>query len=273
MEIKQTNGFSGLVSKVRGLFNNNNDNNSDVQNNKENVLSNNGSVEQPILPWDVRYALSQCEGNFGIDELISLQKPEYCGIGTYLALKALDGNPENQQALLTELVNHFHTERTYRGISSIVLPYLDNMPNVNVQGKKVAQISRIGFDFVDKQFQSIARDIYSNERLPLLLAYAALIGLKLFIEEMPDCATFGIINPKQLEGKPADSLGYLVSRSGTYMDVRPLKQPDLTSSCITLVDDTRKTGGTFSITTTFLEGIVPLCNIKEKYVVRLSKQC
>ena len=207
-------------------------------------------AELAILPFDVRYALSHGGSEFGCHEIVQLARPEFYGLAPYLAIKALDGEPNSQRELIDRLVQHFSRGNGYESLESVVMQHL-NGSGIKVRAGKVAQINRIGPALVEEKFREFAEEAYKNGSTPVLLSYAALIGLRSFVEKYlsnnPKNTSnykggFFVIIPKFL-GR--EFVGYTIRRNQEGIRVEHLSDlRDLTLCDVTLIDDTINSGST-----------------------------
>ncbi|MBI2654782.1 hypothetical protein HYX02_08325 [Candidatus Woesearchaeota archaeon] len=204
-------------------------------------FSGGAKVQPTVLPFNVQYVLQYRGGKFGLEEILSLAKPEYFGLAPYLAIRALDGDAVSQQGLIEEITQHFSNGKGYDGIESIIRKHLIEK-NVEVVGVKVAQISRHDPRWVEEKFSKIAAETYSNRSTPVLLSYAALIGLRPFIEQLGEATQLLVIVPKF---KDSEFLGYAIRKSNGNVQVEQLSSlSDVDVSNVTIVDDTVKMGNT-----------------------------
>jgi len=222
------------------------------------------SADEPnvVLPSSVRYSLRYGGAVLNGQQIVALSNPKYKGLGIYLAMKALGGAETRQLSLLQTLADHFNRGNSYEGIGDIIESHLQGIFQISVVGQKAAQISRMGFEFVDQKFGKMADDVYSNSQLPLLLLYSTMIGFKPFIERLQEGSDLVMINPKQAGKDPKSNFGYKITNCGTYVDVSLVNdQTDMGTFPRVLVDDTKKTGSTLTFSREFLRNTYPSLEI------------
>lgn len=200
-----------------------------------------------VLPFGVRYSLRYKDGVMGPPEISSLAESRFCGIAPYLAIKALDGNPQAQKLLIEELVNHY-ASGGYGGIRGIIERNLSRLDSeAAAVGTKVARINIMGPELVESRFSEIAHEAHRDGSVSMLLSYAALIGLKPFVNSLDDNFNLLLLVPKFSE---TGFVGYSIVKDGKFFHVYPISGISKTEelpydlSDVMLVDDTINRGTT-----------------------------
>ena len=205
-----------------------------------------------MLPETVLYASKYRGARFGRDEVEAMLQPQFAGAGIYLALKFLDELPAEQERVVKEILNMVAAGADYSKIDLMLLDRLRQLQEPNaagstIDGKKVAQVYRQGFELFEQKFGELARELCAGEDVPVLVAYAGLLGLKPFLEAMAPDKKLAILNPEKVGA--VDVFGYMVTRTAKGFDLKTLKQGDDFSGAVdgkrvVLVDDTKRTGET-----------------------------
>lgn len=204
------------------------------------------------LPETVSYASRYRDAQFGKNEVEAMLQPQFKGTGVYLALKFLDKFPVQQKEVLEDLLKALAKGDDYTKIDLMILDHLQKLSGPNAQGssidgKKVAQIYRQGFDLFEKKFEDLARELGGGDDIPVLLAYAATLGLKPFLESLTPGKSLVILNPKKADH--IDGFGYFITKTHDSFELKILRNDEdfaaaTTGKKVVLVDDTKRSGET-----------------------------
>jgi hypothetical protein len=208
-------------------------------------------VDMRILPSDVRYALKYKEAILTKSEIEDLNMNHFENEALYLTVKGLQDKPEEQRILLEKYILHTLNKTGTKDIDkkvlqSIISDSLKGNDSITVQGEKIAQISRQGFDFWQEKFKNKARELSEDKRNVFLVANAMILGLSPFVEEFSKKGkTLHIIIPKWID-EGAHTIGYAVKFEGKEPKVEfLLKNTDKDQALAVLVDDATNSGTVF----------------------------
>jgi len=199
------------------------------------------------LPADIRYALQYKGAELNAEDVITMLSPEFEGLGIYLGLKMLDQFPTDEHQPKMESLCNILLEEGYSSAGKLLTNIIAERRETlrGVLGTKAAQIARGGFGLYEKKFEQIAIDLMAQGKLPIIVAYAGLIGLKPFLDQLENGKSFLILDPKKTDN---EFFGYLVYRGESQIELTPLNQEILkrtteSRKCV-IIDDTRNTGAT-----------------------------
>ena len=169
---------------------------------------------QRILPWDVRVAI-----RYGVkldpSHIESLLNSGFINESIYLTTKALGNDKEKQLTFLSELTDQIVQDpknlRAAKQVIDKAIKTIDKSYAVN--GTKLAQVSRQGFDFWDKKFEELSSDEVQIDSTPILIAYASLIGIRHFIVDPDGTArrTFMIMVPDYIQDNKEQICVYIIT--------------------------------------------------------------
>lgn len=205
--------------------------------------------EQPvfkILPSDVRYALEYKEGKLNKDDLEVLVMSNFEDEAFYLTLKSLTNNKEEHKNLLrkyiSNIINLDHGGVEYKKcIQDIVNEELDLNKNLEVDGVKLAQISRQGFDTWQDKFKTLSNELSKSDKNVFLVAHSTILGLHSFLKNFAkEEKDLNIIVPSWFKDK---CVGYNISFSEGKTVMNDLHN-DFNKINTIAVDDTVNTGST-----------------------------
>lgn len=200
------------------------------------------------LPESVTYDLKYREAKLGHDEIQSMLREDFKGAGLYLALKATDSQPDLQAEILSSLIENIVGGKDYAGIYDNLMDIVNRRKiSAKVDGSKVAQIYRQGFDLFENKFRKIAKEVKAEQSVPVLLTYAATLGLKPFLENMPAGGYLVLFNAKKLDANKTADCGFIIKRTEKHFDLAPLNPLFSLSgmfgdSPVVLIDDTKRSG-------------------------------
>ncbi len=205
-----------------------------------------------ILPSDVRYALQYKEALLNKDEIETLNDNYFENEALYLTLKGLQDNPEEQKILLERYVGYV-LKKTKTGaenkpeLREIIRESLESLGQGSVQGGKLAQLSRQGFEFWQEKFEQKAIELSKDKRNVFLVANAMLLGLGSFVKNFSETSKpLGIIIPKWLN-EGAHIVGYTINFKDGEAEVDFLKKNSYKDQAVTvLVDDATNSGKVFA---------------------------
>lgn len=204
----------------------------------------NTSEPQPverILPSDVRYALQYKGAQFGTEEIKALAMNGYEREASYVALKALQRNPEAQQATLQNIVSLVRTSSERQAaLREVILKAVSEKDLFDVNGAKIAQLSRQGIETWHAKYEKLAQDLAQRSEPVFLVGYATLIGLEDFVREFQKVGKdFYVLRPESFNSEEEMSCGYLVSSTGGVQSLpRDFSRP----VDAVIVDDVKNTG-------------------------------
>jgi len=212
-------------------------------------------VETPleILPSDVRYALQYKGGVLNKTELDALIQNNFTNEALYLVFKSLVDAPNEHKKLLEEYIagainKDAAVDKNF--VRELVAPALSNKENITVQGKKLTQISRQGFDLWQEKFSSLAEKLSSDERDVYLIAHSTFIGMDAFLKFFSKKnKNLNILIPEWIGN---ENIGYVVNFVDELANVTWLRLPFENKKDLILVEDTKNTGKTLQKIQDFL---------------------
>lgn len=208
------------------------------------------------LPETVTYAARYRDAQFGKNEVESMLQPQYQGTGLYLAMKFLDHFPDEQRKILEMVLQNTAQGGDYPQLYSRVLEQFLELREPafrehSMDGKKVAQIYRQGFQLFEDRFRDLAAELYEGEHIPTLLCYAGVLGLKPFLEQLPVGKKLFLLNPKAVStpSVPGTRFGYVIERTDKDFLLNEFHSDEdfeaaAAGQKIVLIDDTKNTGAT-----------------------------
>lgn len=143
-------------------------------------------ISEPILPFDIRYALEFKGAQLGPTEIRTLVRSNLTDITTYCLLKATENNVPLQHSFLQRFVDivrdepegMFHLTQLQR---QTVEELGENLKPI--QGAKVAQIIRQGSNLWEKKFREVAEAVKKDsDTIGVYIAYSAAMGLRQAVE-------------------------------------------------------------------------------------------
>lgn len=211
--------------------------------------------EMPTLSENVRYALRYNEGQFGAEEVVSTL--EFGGLGVYLALKLFMHNPELEMEMLKKILPALSTDDNYRATKNLLRQFIPehSQDAGKINGVKTAQVMRQGTELFETGFNNLADKIKQAGEIPVLLAYAGLIGLGPFTKKMEESGQLIIINPYII--KQGGLSGYYIQRFGDELSVERLKEDHFQQNDrkFALADNSVKSGETFELVKKCIESM------------------
>jgi hypoxanthine-guanine phosphoribosyltransferase len=203
---------------------------------------------QKILPQDVRYALAHNQAQMGKNEIEALVLSNFENEAVYLALKSLQHDPVAQKNFLEKYVNFYlHKSGDQKAdrdrLESMVKEALGSEKDIAVEGDKLAQVSRQGFELWQEKLSSLAKELSADHRDVYLVAHSMMLGLGSFSEEFSkNNKKLNIIIPSWIE-KEGEHLGYSVNFKKDKGDVQFMDNiPKESKDNAVLVDDVIRTG-------------------------------
>lgn len=208
------------------------------------------------LPETVTYAARYRDAQFGKNEVEAMLQPQYQGTGLYLAMKFLDHFPAEQRKILEMVLQNTVHGGDYSELYPRILDkFLDlrepAFREYSMDGKKVAQIYRQGFQLFEDRFRDLAAELYEGDHIPTLLCYAGVLGLKPFLERLPVGKKLFLLNPKAVSTSsvPGARFGYAIERTDKDFTFKEFyADEDFEAAAggqkIVLIDDTKNTGAT-----------------------------
>lgn len=196
------------------------------------------SPTQRILPSSVRYALKYRGGELFGKEIESLADNGFVAEALYLASKALAVAPHDHRDFVKSVVE---ANTDPQNLKKIVAEYAHKIPEGNVvQGKKLAQFSRQGFDTWHERFAETARECVEGEDIPVLIAHSMMAGLPEFSREFAGAdKKFIVIIPEWIEND-FSSVGYEVNPK--YGQVEDFVLDSTKPVNVKFIDDAYNTG-------------------------------
>lgn len=143
---------------------------------------NNAEAER-LLPYDVRYALRYREAKLGAAEILDLANNNFAREAMYILLKGMVLETENQREVLQSAVDVIlGNDDIEKGLRELVQQRVALLrPDVVVDGKKLAQLSRQGFRTWHELYEDMARESAENATETFLVGHATLVGLDSFV--------------------------------------------------------------------------------------------
>src|SRR5690606_2345069 len=135
-----------------------------------------------ILPEDVRYALRYKEGKLNREDIKVMLHTHFEHEASYLALKFFSHDKEEHQLFFTAFVQiiaqRLDPKEEKEQIKLLVDKELaKSEKGSEVNGVKLAQISRQGFENWQKKFEVTAKEFATDKREVFLLAHSMVMGL------------------------------------------------------------------------------------------------
>lgn len=142
-------------------------------------------LAEPILPPEIRYALSYKQARLGPVELLSLINAGcFIDPATYCLAKALDKHPDQQRQFIEGIVD-IVTENPFdtHSLKSLQRYYILGPNFTPINSAKLAQISRQGPKLWQEKFTRVAKEVTGDsETVPVYIAYGGIMGLRQGIE-------------------------------------------------------------------------------------------
>jgi len=228
------------------------------------------SSSSAVMPFDVGYSLRYRSAMLGRNEIETLAHPSFYGIGVYLMLKALDDKPQIQKEFLQKVAESIEGQEGYAKAAKIIRHFLGQYAIDDVSGMKIAQVTRMGADFLEEKFLEIASDLMAKRCLPVLVAYSATIGLKPFVENIRQESPLFVLMPKKIETEGL--VGYSIKRGDSGIEVAEIAGGfQFDGMPVAVVDDTMNKGATLDKVVAFLESLQNGPRINEvRYIVKSS---
>lgn len=209
--------------------------------------SNKNEKIEKILPSDVRYALQYKEGMLNKEEIETLVMSNFESEGFYLIAKGIQEKPEIQKSLVENYAKIILNDKTNSKmpLKEFLSKEINNITETEVNGVKLAQVSRQGFELWQKKYEEIARELSNNKKDIFVLAHSTFVGLSHFIKEFSkNNKTVNILIPLWFE-KDQQHIGYSINFNQKEVTTTWLDKSFKKESSI-IFDDTIKTGGTIS---------------------------
>lgn len=201
-----------------------------------------------ILPSDVRYALEYKEGKLNSEDIEVLVMSNFEDEAFYLALKGLVNNKDEHKILLEKYISQIlpisHGTPDYKKeIQNIVNEELSKNKDFEVDGVKLAQISRQGFDTWHKKFDNLAVELSLDKKDVFLVAHSTILGLDSFLKSFAkENKDLNIVIPSWIKN---EHIGYNITFSEGKGILNSLEKNFKKDNSI-LVDDTKNTGNTLN---------------------------
>lgn len=138
-----------------------------------------------ILPETVRYALKHRPRQFGPEEIISLLANNFDTFAFYLTLKGYHENIGKQIDFFSDIANLAASKDTEM-LRRKIFEYAAETKPYSIDGAKLAQLSRIGAQYIDEIFDVGFRTIFSRNEVPVMEAYSASVGMLRAFENMKE---------------------------------------------------------------------------------------
>lgn len=173
------------------------------------------SLYSSIYPEDVRYALSYKQAKMGIPEISALIS-RFTYEALYLVIKATD-DIEQKRHQLEELTALFaQPDYQVDDLKAWLHRWLKALPaDTQVNGTKLAQVSRYGSETMQGAFRSLAERCYQEDSSALicLIAHTALLGYRHFVQFYKDIpnAHITILVPDWMMDPANTQMGYCVT--------------------------------------------------------------
>lgn len=196
-----------------------------------------------VLPESVRYDLKYKAGQTGSAGVRELMVParKMQRLGLYAALKAADGRPELQLPILERLVElNFDISQLKVEDFGQVLDDMDGRQST-VDIKKLAEVSRKGFDNWPSQFGEQLAEKVSPDASIFALAYSAVMGIDKLAQARSGDRALHILIPNSFDDASLPSVGYVIHSTGS-IDLLPRDFARPASAVV--IDDIENTGST-----------------------------
>ena len=204
-----------------------------------------------VLPQSVRYALEYRQGNIGKEEVTHLLKAGFEDEALYLSMRALNRFDNRAVSLQKYLTLLLRNAQEHIGYSDVISDAVENIPNgIEIQAKKLAQISRVGFESWHKKFEEFADESVQSQKVPVLIAFASMTGLTAYLDRIDQIPEMQIIIPSWVSD-PHDGLCGFRIQSGENSSVQPLDKNYTRPTSFMIVDDARRTGSQLGIIENF----------------------
>ncbi|MFM2374033.1 MAG: hypothetical protein RLZZ234_28 [Candidatus Parcubacteria bacterium] len=200
-------------------------------------------MHEPLLPYDVRYALQYREGKLGKEELSALARNGFDREAGYLVLKSLAATPEVHEACFREYIGALVASKpeTREAFVAAVETSIAALPqDVQVMGDKLAQLSRQGCGYWHELYAACAKAHSERAHNVYLVGHATFVGLDAFVQTFRGTEkTLHVLIPQFVDDASLATCGYTVACHG---EVVPLLKNFERPSHAVLIDDVRNTG-------------------------------
>lgn len=164
--------------------------------------------------------------------------------------------------MLSGIANSFCSGEGYAGAAEVVKDIVSK-PDVvlsDVSPKKISRIAIWGPRQVESRAQTVAKEAFEGNEMPVLVAYGGLHALKAVIQNSREGGQAMLVFP-QKDDTTEETLGYKLIRSQGEVEVVSLIQSDLlTDKKLALIDDATHTGATLQN----MRGVFPNATIQER---------
>ena len=202
---------------------------------------------QGVLPWDVRYALTNRKAQLNPQEIQALARNGFLNEAVYLVIKACVFDPGLQFEVLSvfvETVGHVpyandHRQQTLYAMQEFVLSSARRLPaDRTVAAGKLAQLSRQGFEYWDELYRGCVLRCMCDTRQTYLIGHATFVGLAGFVQAFVRLGKeLRILIPEFATDDTVATCGYAV---GDHVTTLPKDFPRTCESVI--IDDMQHTG-------------------------------
>lgn len=202
-----------------------------------------------VLPESVRMALGYDQAQLSTSHIESLMQARLQRLAFYLLMKSAENNNPIQKGLLHRMGE---LDYDFSGLTlndaSPALEHLDSQPEPTVQGGKLAQVSRHGFqEWADLFDRTLTDKLEGKPEANLfMLANAPYIGFDvLAAHSLKKGLPLGILRPEQFMSQPDTDtvIGYQLAPEPAGLSIAELAPDFERPESAVVFDDVIKSGG------------------------------
>jgi len=181
-------------------------------------------AEYSTLPSSVLYALKYRRGMLDSRNVGPLFKTNLAHLGFYLLMKATDDNDHLQSELLQlAFERDFVYDQLPAAKINEALEHLAAQDPPQVNGVKLAGVSRAGFQTWNHRFSTRLRESVGEDDALFMVANAPYVGFhELAQNSLLRMKSLGVLKPSRFDQAELP-VGFLLQAQGSGLDVRPLE--------------------------------------------------
>jgi hypothetical protein len=182
-----------------------------------------GLAQYSTLPWSISYALQYRDATLRSKEIRPLFKTNIANLGFYLLMKATDDDDVLQADLLRQAYkSRFQYDRIPPGTLDAALAHLDEQDPPQVNGAKLAIVSRAGFSNWTDRFATTLQDSVKEDDSLFMVANSPYVGFhEVAQHSLLRMKRLGVMKPSRFE-RPELPAGFLLEPQGVDLNVLPL---------------------------------------------------
>lgn len=162
----------------------------------------------------------------------------------YFAIKYLDGYPDIQRDMLSQIITNYRSNPSADTISTTAIMYLQGLPGdigTDVKPDKLSRLQLWTPSLVHQQAEHVIADAIAKEETPALIAYSGLFALEEALKHVDEVRHLYILFPKY----DNQSLGFKVAIEENTVKVESTTAEDINrEEIIALIDDAIYSGKT-----------------------------